>query len=105
MIRLWPGRWRSPVGSTTSTLAPGNAGAAREPKVTNITITADDPADLLQFALDHHIDLTIVGPEVPLVLGSSTVSPPLACVASGRLSAAAQLEGSKAFAKGFLGPP
>ena len=83
-------------------VAPGNAGSAREPKVTNITITADDPADLLQFALDHYIDLTIVGPEVPLVLGivDRFAAAGLRCF--GPTQAAAQLEGSKAFAKDFL---
>lgn len=83
-------------------VAPGNAGSAREPKVTNIAITADDPPDLLQFALDHHIDLTIIGPEVPLVLGivDRFAAAGLRCF--GPTQAAAQLEGSKAFAKDFL---
>jgi phosphoribosylamine--glycine ligase len=84
-------------------VAPGNAGTAREPKVTNIAITADDPPDLLKFAQGHHVDLTIVGPEVPLVLGiTDLVQAKPACAVSALLKAAAQLEGSKAFAKDFL---
>ena len=56
-------------------VAPGNAGTAGETKVTNIAITADDPPDLLRFALANRIDLTIIGPEVPLVGKPSMISP------------------------------
>ena len=83
-------------------VAPGNAGTAREPKVTNIGITADDPPDLLKFALGHHVDLTIIGPEVPLVLGISDLFSAAGLRCFGPSKAAAQLEGSKAFAKDFL---
>ncbi|MFZ4790435.1 MAG: phosphoribosylamine--glycine ligase [Candidatus Competibacteraceae bacterium] len=83
-------------------VAPGNAGTAREPKVVNIAITADDPPDLLKFAQSHHIDLTIVGPEVPLALGivDRFAAAGLRCF--GPCQAAAQLESSKVFAKDFL---
>ena len=47
--------------------APGNPGTA--PIATNIDIPADDIDSLLQFALEQSIDLTVVGPEQPLVLG------------------------------------
>ena len=83
-------------------VAPGNAGTAREAKVTNIAITADDPPDLLKFAQDHHVDLTIVGPEVPLVLGITDLFTQAGLRCFGPSQAAAQLEGSKAFAKDFL---
>ena len=83
-------------------VAPGNAGTAREPKVTNIAITADDAPDLLQFDGDHQIDLTIIGPEVPLVLGIVDQFDQAGLPCFGPSKAAAQLEGSKAFAKDFL---
>ena len=83
-------------------VAPGNAGTAREPKVTNIAITADDPPDLLKFAQGHHVDLTIIGPEVPLVLGITDLFANAGLRCFGPSKAAAQLEGSKAFAKDFL---
>ena len=96
--------WKVAQSSRVSNVyvAPGNAGTAREPKVTNIAITADDPPDLLKFAQGHHVDLTIIGPEVPLVLGITDrfASAGLRCF--GPSKAAAQLEGSKAFAKDFL---
>ncbi|MDS4029448.1 MAG: phosphoribosylamine--glycine ligase, partial [Candidatus Contendobacter sp.] len=77
-------------------------GTAREPKVTNIAITADDPSDLLKFALGHQVDLTIIGPEVPLVLGITDLFTNAGLRCFGPSKAAAQLEGSKAFAKDFL---
>ncbi|MCP5158225.1 MAG: phosphoribosylamine--glycine ligase [Gammaproteobacteria bacterium] len=83
-------------------VAPGNAGTAREPKVTNIAITADDLPDLLQFACDHRIDLTLVGPEVPLVLGITDQFTQAGLRCFGPSKAAAQLEGSKTFTKDFL---
>ena len=50
-------------------VAPGNAGTCLEPRTTNVDIAADDVPALLAFALREKIDLTIVGPEGPLVLG------------------------------------
>jgi phosphoribosylamine--glycine ligase len=50
-------------------VAPGNAGTALEPGVRNVEIAADDVQGLLRHALAEKIDLTIVGPEGPLVLG------------------------------------
>ena len=83
-------------------VAPGNAGTALEPKMSNVAIAADDLAALLDFASAHHIDLTIVGPEAPLVLGvvDTFTEAGLACF--GPTKAAAQLEGSKVFTKQFL---
>ena len=83
-------------------VAPGNAGTASEPKVSNVEIAADDIEALLQFAIAEDIDLTIVGPEGPLVAGivDRFVSANRRCF--GPSQKAAQLEGSKAFAKDFL---
>ena len=49
--------WRVAQSSRVNNIyvAPGNAGTAREPKVTNIVITADDPPDVLQLALEQEI--------------------------------------------------
>ncbi len=83
-------------------VAPGNAGTAAEPGLENVAISAEDIDALLAFAQSESIDLTIVGPEVPLVDGivDQFSSAGLKCFGPTRL--AAQLEGSKAFAKDFL---
>jgi phosphoribosylamine--glycine ligase len=83
-------------------VAPGNAGTALEPNVSNIEIAADDIEALLQFAVTEKIDLTIVGPEVPLVAGivDRFVAANRRCFGPSRQ--AARLEGSKAFTKDFL---
>ncbi|MBK8183865.1 MAG: phosphoribosylamine--glycine ligase [Candidatus Competibacteraceae bacterium] len=83
-------------------VAPGNAGTAREPKVTNLRITADDLPELLKFARGHQVDLTIIGPEVPLVLGITDLFGNAGLRCFGPSQAAAQLEGSKTFTKDFL---
>lgn len=83
-------------------VAPGNAGTALEPGVDNVDIQADDIAGLLNFAQARDIDLTIVGPEVPLVKGivDQFSAAGLACF--GPSAQAAQLEGSKSFCKDFM---
>lgn len=83
-------------------VAPGNAGTATEPKVSNLDIAADDVARLRDFAADKRIGLTIVGPEVPLVAGivDTFTRANLRCF--GPTRAAARLEGSKAYTKDFL---
>ena len=50
-------------------VAPGNAGTEEEPKTENIDFRAEDLEGLLSFAKNQEIDLTIVGPEAPLVSG------------------------------------
>src|SRR5581483_1188908 len=50
-------------------VAPGNAGTATEPRVRNAQVQADDFAGLIGLARAEHIDLTIIGPEGPLVAG------------------------------------
>jgi len=83
-------------------VAPGNAGTALEPRVRNVDVAAEDVDGLLRHALAEGIDLTIVGPEGPLVLGvcDTFAAAGLRCFGPSRR--AAQLEGSKAFTKDFL---
>lgn len=83
-------------------IAPGNAGTATEKKLTNIDIKADDIQSLCQFALTNNIDLTIVGPEAPLVLGVVDLFQQQGLKIFGPSQNAAQLEGSKTFTKDFL---
>tara|TARA_R110002153_G_scaffold27063_2_gene84074 strand:- start:4010 stop:5296 length:1287 start_codon:yes stop_codon:yes gene_type:complete len=83
-------------------LAPGNAGTALEDKLTNVDVGAEDVPALIAFAEQNQIDLTIVGPEVPLVLGVVDAFQAKGLSIFGPSQAAAQLEGSKAFTKDFL---
>ncbi len=83
-------------------VAPGNAGTASEPKTENIEISATDVDALKSFALDNNIDLTIVGPEAPLVAGVVDAFTAIDLKCFGPTKDAAQLEGSKAFTKDFL---
>lgn len=83
-------------------VAPGNAGTAAEPKIENIGIGAEDIDGLVRFANDHAVDLTIVGPEQPLVAGIVDQFESAGMRAFGPSAAAAQLEGSKAFSKDFF---
>jgi phosphoribosylamine---glycine ligase len=83
-------------------VAPGNAGTAFEPKVANVAVKADDLDGLLALAKRERVDLTIVGPEQPLVAGIVDRFREAGLRVFGPTAAAAQLEGSKAFAKDFL---
>lgn len=83
-------------------VAPGNAGSATENKVENVNIGVTDIADLVAFAKKEKIDLTIVGPEAPLVIGVVDAFEKEGLAIFGPSAAAAQLEGSKAFTKDFL---
>jgi len=83
-------------------VAPGNAGSATENKVENVNIGVTDIADLVSFAKRENIDLTIVGPEAPLVIGVVDAFEKEGLAIFGPTAAAAQLEGSKAFTKDFL---
>ena len=83
-------------------VAPGNAGTALENKVENIAIEADDIQGLLVFAKENQISLTVVGPEVPLVLGVVDLFAEAGLQCFGPTKGAAQLEGSKAFSKDFF---
>ncbi len=83
-------------------VAPGNAGTALEPALQNVNISVTDIPALLDFAQREKIDLTIVGPEAPLVIGVVDAFREAGLTIFGPTKAAAQLEGSKAFTKDFL---
>jgi phosphoribosylamine--glycine ligase len=83
-------------------VAPGNAGTAGEPKVRNAAVATEDTAGLVQLALRERIDLTIVGPEGPLVAGVVDAFAAAGLRCFGPRRACAQLEGSKAFSKEFM---
>ncbi len=83
-------------------IAPGNAGTALENKLENIDIKAEDIDALLKFAQEKNIELTVVGPEVPLVMGIVDQFTEAGLRCFGPSKGAAQLEGSKAFTKDFL---
>lgn len=83
-------------------VAPGNAGTLHEPGLENVDIDVMDFPALANFAAQNDCQLTMIGPEAPLVEGVVDYfqSRNLACF--GPSKAAAQLEGSKAFTKDFL---
>ena len=83
-------------------VAPGNAGTALEKKTENVPLDVMDIDGLLTFAKDNKVDLTIVGPEAPLVAGIVDLFQAANMDIFGPTKGAAQLEGSKAFAKDFL---
>ena len=83
-------------------VAPGNAGTATEPRCRNVDIKATDIAALLKLAADEGIAVTVVGPEAPLVQGVVDAFRAAGRRIFGPSAAAAQLEGSKAYAKDFL---
>lgn len=82
-------------------VAPGNAGTGQESKCENIAISATALKQLADFA-EQNVDLTIVGPEAPLVAGIVDLFRERGLAIFGPTAAAAQLEGSKSFAKDFL---
>ncbi|MEJ2766704.1 phosphoribosylamine--glycine ligase [Photobacterium sp. MCCC 1A19761] len=96
--------WKAAQNPQVETVyvAPGNAGTALEPKLENVAIGVEDIQGLVQFAREHQIDLTIVGPEAPLVIGVVDAFRAAELPIFGPTEAAAQLEGSKAFTKDFL---
>jgi phosphoribosylamine--glycine ligase len=81
-------------------VAHGNAGTAE--LATNVSLPASDIDKLLKFAKSKDIDLTIVGPEQPLTDGIVDAFESAGLQIVGPSAAAAQLEGSKAFSKGFM---
>ena len=83
-------------------VAPGNAGTALEPKLENVAISSDNIPELLAFAGENDIGLTIIGPEAPLVEGIVDQFQAVGLKCFGPNKEAAQLEGSKAFTKDFL---
>ncbi|WP_369601071.1 phosphoribosylamine--glycine ligase [Hahella sp. SMD15-11] len=83
-------------------VAPGNAGTATEPGMENVAIDVMDLDGLVRFARENAIELTIVGPEAPLVAGVVDRFREAGLKAFGPTAACARLEGSKAFTKDFL---
>lgn len=83
-------------------VAPGNAGTAVENKITNVAISAEDIPTLTDFAERESIDITIIGPEAPLVAGIVDAFHDRGLRCFGPTKAAAILEGSKSFSKDFL---
>ena len=96
--------WRASLSPLADKVfvAPGNPGTAREEKMENVNISVGDIAGLVKFAKDNKIDLTIVGPEAPLVDGVVDAFKAEGLTIFGPSKAAAQLEGSKSFTKDFL---
>ena len=88
-------------------VAPGNAGTAAEKKCENISI-AKDPAspegqeELKQFALREKIDMTLIGPELPLAMGFADNFREAGLKVIGPGKKAAQLESSKIYSKEFM---
>ena len=83
-------------------VAPGNAGTALEARVQNVDIAVEDIDGLVAFAKQQQIALTIVGPEVPLVMGVVDAFQAAGLRCFGPRKEAARLEGSKAYTKDFL---
>ncbi len=83
-------------------VAPGNGGTSSVAKCQNVDIAVTAFADLQAFVQRSGIDLTVVGPEVPLVAGIVDHFQAAGLRVFGPTAAAAQLEGSKAFTKAFL---
>ena len=83
-------------------VAPGNAGTELEDNISNVEIEAEDIPALIEFAKSKTIDITIVGPEAPLVIGIVDDFKAQGLAIFGPTKLAAQLESSKAFCKDFL---
>jgi phosphoribosylamine--glycine ligase len=83
-------------------VAPGNGGAATLEKTENVAIPATKLDALRDFAQANRIDLTVVGPEAPLVAGIVDLFQTAGLRIFGPSQAAARLEGSKAFSKQFM---
>lgn len=81
-------------------VAPGNGGTARSERIINVDLKT--PEELLQFAKDNQIALTVVGPEAPLAAGVVDIFRAEGLAIFGPTQEAAQLESSKDFAKAFM---
>jgi phosphoribosylamine--glycine ligase len=94
--------WRLAQSPKITTLyaAPGNPGMTRH--ATCVPIKADAVDDLVAFAERERIDLTVVGPELPLILGIADRFQAKGLAVFGPTQSAAALEGSKAFSKALM---
>ena len=81
-------------------IAPGNAGIAQD--ATPVALNANDPVAVTNYAIEHAIDLVVVGPEAPLIAGVSDSLRQRGIPVFGPGKEAAALEGSKAFAKRIM---
>ncbi|OCG73561.1 phosphoribosylamine--glycine ligase [Microbacterium sediminis] len=80
--------------------APGNAGIAQDARIVDLDML--DPVAVSAYAIEHAVDLVVVGPEAPLVAGVADALRERGIPVFGPGKAAAQLEGSKAFAKRIM---
>ena len=96
--------WKSAQDKSVSNVfvCPGNAGTALENKVTNISLDADDFESVGSFCIEEKIELVIIGPEQPLVMGMADFLQSKGIKTFGPSQAAAQLEGSKTYSKDFF---
>ncbi len=96
--------WRMAQSSTVEKtfVAPGNAGTELEADITNVDIDVADFSAVVKFCQQEAISLVVVGPEQPLVDGMVDFLTEAGVACFGPNALAAQLEGSKAFAKDFL---
>ena len=83
-------------------VAPGNAGIALEPKSRLVSVSSEDISGLKQLANREQVDLTVVGPEAPLVAGLADVFRSEGLKVFGPSKGAALLEGSKVFTKRLM---
>jgi phosphoribosylamine--glycine ligase len=81
-------------------IAPGNAGTSRHGR--NVPVNADQPDLLLEIARHANVDLVVIGPEAPLVAGLADRFAAAGIAVFGPSAAAAQIEGSKIFAKELM---
>uniref|UniRef100_A0A8C1LXC7 Phosphoribosylglycinamide formyltransferase n=1 Tax=Cyprinus carpio TaxID=7962 RepID=A0A8C1LXC7_CYPCA len=83
-------------------VAPGNAGTAKNGKISNSAVSVNNHTVLAQYCKDHNVGLVVVGPEVPLAAGivDDLMSAGVLCF--GPSAKAAQLEASKSFSKSFM---
>ncbi|KAI8970199.1 phosphoribosylglycinamide synthetase [Mycotypha africana] len=83
-------------------VAPGNGGTSNNNKVTNVPIGVGEFEKLIEFAIQHEVDMVIPGPEQPIVDGIQAVFRKVGIPCFGPSPKAAQMEGSKAFSKDFM---
>jgi phosphoribosylamine---glycine ligase len=93
-------RLKQSEGVSQVFVAPGNAGTARDPQLTNLPIT--DKVKLREWVQANGIELTVVGPEAPLAAGVVDEFRAHGLAIFGPTQKAAQLESSKAFSKAFM---
>ena len=96
--------WKSAQDESVSNVfvCPGNAGTALENKVTNISLDSNNFEIIKTFCVEERIELVIIGPEQPLVMGMADFLQSKGIKTFGPSQAAAQLEGSKTFSKDFF---